>query len=295
MTMNDLQKQRQEAARRNREAREAGVRFLLEGGLYEQLSQDDCPQDTLRRIENAELGTFDCYCVVCKRETPFISEDHETPNRGGGLQNGNALLHPPSVFAVRSVCQRCLKTYFYVFRREKGVMTKIGQLPSIANIAFAELNAIDAGLDDDDRKELGKAIGLYSHGAAMGGFAYLRRVFERMIVRAHERMAAKGRAVDGFIGMKMAERIASVADELPDAVVSQKGVFSVLSLGLHELDEEKCKELFPLMKAVIFQMLEKEEHLRKKAKSERETAAALTKVLSSDLRASAEAKEDDAE
>ena len=42
-----------------------------------------------------------------------------------------------------------------------------------------------------------------------------------------------------------------------------------------------------------FQMLEKEEHLRKKARSERETAAALTKVMSSDLQKAVETKMSD--
>ncbi|MCB2077265.1 MAG: hypothetical protein KDE55_06150 [Novosphingobium sp.] len=291
--MSDLEQVRQNSAKRRREASEAGVRFLLEGGLYDQLKKDECPQDTFTRIENARLGTFDCFCIKCKRETPFICHQNEMENRGGGLQEGNELYAPPSVFALRSVCQRCLTVYFYVFRKEGDIMTKIGQLPSIADIAFSELRDIDAGLAEGDRKELGKAIGLYAHGAALGGFAYLRRVFERMIDRGHERMAARGEEVEGFAEMRMAKRIASVADELPDAVVSQKGVFAVLSLGLHELDEEKCKELFPLMKAVIFQMLEKEEHLRKKARSERETAAALTKVMSSDLQKAVETKMSD--
>jgi hypothetical protein len=252
--------------------------------LYDELKAEECPEETFKRIESANLGTFDCYCIACKRETPFICEEHDTPNRGGGLQKGNALINPPPVFALRSVCQRCLKTYFYVFRYEQGVMTKIGQFPSIADIAFTELRGIEAGLEESDRKELGKALGLYAHGAALGGFAYLRRVFERMIDRAQQRMVDQGRAVEEFSNLKMAEKVAAVADELPSAVVSQKGVFAVLSLGLHELDEEKCRELFPLMKAVIFQMLEEEEHLRKKAKSERETAGALSKVLSSGLK-----------
>lgn len=286
--MNQMIDQRREAQEKIRRSKEAGRQFLLEAGLYDSIEASKCPEETFKRIEAANLGTFDCYCVDCKKETPFICQEHNTPNRGGGLRNNNALVSPPSVFAVRSVCQRCLKTYFYVFRREKETLTKIGQLPSIADIAFSELKEIDTGLKDGDRKELGKALGLYAHGAALGGFAYLRRVFERMIVRAHERMVSAGREVEGFEGLKMADRIKSVSEELPDAVVAQKGVFAVLSLGLHELDEEKCKELFPLMKAVIFQMLEQEEHLRKKAKSERDTAAALSKVLSNGLKGKSE-------
>ncbi|MEC7399773.1 MAG: hypothetical protein VYD00_07135, partial [Pseudomonadota bacterium] len=170
--MSDLQSQRRELAKRYRESQEAGAKFLLNSGLYDQLRGGESPPDTLKKIENANLGTFDCFCVRCKKETPFICRDADIENRGGGLQEGNTLYSPPSVFALRSVCQRCLMVYFYILRRDGEVITKIGQLPSIADISFAELQGIDAGLEEDDRKELGRALGLYAHGAALGGFAY---------------------------------------------------------------------------------------------------------------------------
>ena len=41
---------------------------------------------------------------------------------------------------------------------------------------------------------------------------------------------------------RMRERVAMLADELPEFVVENKFVWSIVSLGLHDLDEELCLE-----------------------------------------------------
>jgi hypothetical protein len=150
----------------------------------------------------------------------------------------------------------------------------------LADIAFGELRTIDKSLEPIDRTELGKALGLFSHDSAIGAFAYLRRVFERMIDRSYERQSKGGHPVEGFAEMRMDEKVAALKDELPDMVVRNSGVFSILSLGLHELTEEQCTKHFPVIKAVLFQMLEQEEHKRKAAMTQQETEAALQRILS---------------
>lgn len=77
----------------------------------------------------------------------------------------------------------------------------------------------------------------------------------------------------------MGQRIASLKEELPERVVQNSEVFSVLSLGIHELSEVECTKFFPVLKAVIFQMLEQEDHKRKAAITARQTDAAFQTVL----------------
>lgn len=79
--------------------------------------------------------------------------------------------------------------------------------------------------------------------------------------------------------MPMDRRISALKEELPPRVVRNSAVFSVLSLGLHELTEEQCAEYFPVLKAVIFQMLEQEEHKRRATVAEQETDNALQRIL----------------
>jgi hypothetical protein len=263
-------------------AKELVVDLLLHKGLYSFLQVDNAAQrEAERQIREAHVGTLDCYCTTCQQVAPFISQGISVANSGGGLRHGNALAHPPSVFALRTVCQRDLTTYLYAFQKVGDRLIKIGQLPSMADISFGELKGIDKGLEPADRKELGTALGLFAHDAAAGAFVYLRRVFERMIDRAHQRHANS--PIEGFEQKRMDQKIEAITDALPERVVKNRRVFAVLSQGVHELTDDQCKALFPLVKAVIFQMLEQEEHERRKEANERETEAALQAILASGI------------
>lgn len=272
-----------EELRALKELRDAGkeiaVDFMLNKSLYDSFSTDDkASKEAERQLRTANVGTFDCYCTNCNKITPFISQAIEITHAGGGLRHGDALSIPPSAFATRAVCHRCLRTYIYVFQKIDESLFKIGQMPSMADISFAELKDIEKVLDRLDRKELGTALGLFAHGPAAGAFVYLRRVFERMIARAYARQS--GIAAEDFDRLRMDEKIEALRDHLPEKVVRNKKVFSVLSVGVHELSDLQCKALFPLVKAVIFQMLEQEEHIRRKEMAERETDAAFKAILS---------------
>lgn len=260
--------------------------LLLFKGLYSVIDvSDDIGREAELKIRNANIGTFDCYCVGCKKETPFIVSALPVPHAGGGLRQGNAVSIPPSVFGLRAVCQRDLSTYLYVFRKVGDRLIKIGQQPSMSDISFGELRGIDKTLDPVDRTELGKAIGLFSHDAASGAFVYLRRVFERMVARAYFRQAELHGPIEGFEGMRVDQKIAALKEELPERVVRNSAVFSLLSVGIHELTDDQCLTLFPVLKAVIFQMLEQEEHKRRKEIAERETDAAFQALLSAGVSA----------
>jgi hypothetical protein len=263
----------------SRSAKQVAFDFLVNGGLYSTLDTT-LPVGAAAELEIRYTGGygFDAYCIGCRRETTFRVTRKEVPTRGiGGPYAANATA--PSLFAVNALCQRDWTVYTYIFLDGDKKLTKVGQHPSVAEIALGELRTIDKALDAVDRRELGKALGLFSHDSALGAFAYLRRVFERMIDRAHQRQAHAGQAIAGFAELRMDQRIAALKTELPDMVVRNSGVFSILSLGLHELTEEQCTSHFPVIKAVLFQMLEQEEHKRKAALTQRDTEAALQRIL----------------
>jgi hypothetical protein len=270
-----------EAARQLRQkGREVALELLLSKGVYSSISnEDDIGKQAEGNLRQAKIGTYDCYCTRCKQVTPFIIGPITLVSSGGGLRRGIAAASQPAIFGVTSICQRDSTSYTYIFRVLEGKLIKIGQHPSMADISFGELKEIDKGLDEFDRKELGTALGLFSHDAASGAFVYLRRVFERMISRAHDRLAQRAGAVADFDKKRMDEKIEALGDELPDRVVKNRAVFKVLSRGIHELTDQQCKALFPVVKAVIFQMLEQEEHKRRKLRAEAETDAALAAMI----------------
>lgn len=274
------QEQQEAEERLEKESNDVLVDLLLNKGLYYAIDTgSDVGERVNRKLRIGESVGFDTYCVGCQRETTFRIQTQKVATRTVGGQYSSHVT-PPLVFAARAVCQRGFHVYTYVFTDSDDKLTKIGQMPSVADLSFGELRSIDRSLDKQDRKELGKAIGLSAHDTAIGAFVYLRRVFERMIQRAHERQSEAGHAVEGFETMRMEDRIAELKDELPEKIVQNSAVFSVLSVGIHELTEEQCAKHFPVMKAVLFQMLEQEEHKRKAAATARETDAALQKILS---------------
>ncbi len=260
------------------EAAQLAFNLLFVEGLYaEAVTNEPAGEALMAKLRQGAFG-LDVYCIRCKRETTFRTSVKDIPARGVGSRYSAAI--PPELFGIHAVCQRDFTVYSYVMHVIEEKVIKIGQWPSMADLAFGELKTIDKSLDAVDRGELGRALGLFSHDAAIGAFAYLRRVFERMIDRAHDRQASKDNRVIGFATMRMDEKVRALKNELPDMVVRNSGVFSVLSLGLHELSEEQCKKHFPVIKAVLFQMLEQEEHRRKAAATQRETEAALQRILS---------------
>jgi len=275
----DEQAEHEAQAELHAQGRQAAIDLLLNKGLYSFISTDSpVGAEVERQITGARIGTFDCFCVECKQVTPFIVTTIIAQTMGGGLRGVTRVQNPPQVQALRSVCQRCINIYLYTFRKLGDRFIKIGQHPSMADISFGELKDIEKGLDELDRKELGTALGLFAHDAASGAFTYLRRVFERMIRRAYECLGEKKDPVD-YEGLRWDEKIEALKDSLPDVVVENKKVFSLLSKGIHELTDEQCKLMFPVVKSVIFQMLEQEEHKRKKAAAAKATAAALGALL----------------
>lgn len=262
------------------ECRKTVIDFLLHKGLYSTVDTDtEVGPLVLDELRKAQTTSFDSYCVGCKQEATFRIQTHVVPRPSIGGRHSERVV-PPSLFGVDAVCQRNFHVYTYVFAKRGKQLIKIGQLPSLAEIAHGELRGIGKSLDAVDRSELGKALGLHAHDTALGAFVYLRRVFERMVQRAHDRQSAAGHPIEGFDGMRMDARIAALKDELPQKVVQNSKVFSVLSVGIHELTEDQCSRYFPVLKAVLFQMLGEEEYRRKAAITALETDAAFQQILS---------------
>lgn len=219
---------------------------------------------------------FDNYCPVCQQTTPWSLRKYVPRNSGGGARLGRYVqAYLPDIRAVNAVCLRRQHFHTYIVHVRGGVVQKVGQRPSVADIAFGELGAIP-NIEKQDRSELGRALGLFAHDTPLGAFVYLRRVFERMIDRAHERhQTCHGSYLQNWRDLRMGDRISALAGELPAVVRSNSAVWGLLSKGIHELSDDDAQTLFPLVKAVIFEMLGDEERYRQAAKQSEATRKAL--------------------
>lgn len=175
---------------------------------------------------------------------------------------------------INAKCKRYddLFTFSIFYDAEKRLLLKIGQYPSIADFHIFEIKQYDKLLSNDVLKEFTKAIGLAANGVGIGSFVYLRRIFENLILESFEEAKQEGKVKDeAFNKSRMDEKIGLLKDYLPSFLVENKSIYSILSKGIHELDENTCLEYFKTMKLGIEIILDQK--LEKKKQKDKEEEA----------------------
>lgn len=290
--------------------------FLLNSGLYDRI---EVKRDNIQQLINLLAGKvrIESYCTTCQemrvfsmeainawRPTPKgMTEDTladqlariqsriealATPAPGQAPQRMEwywcdvSVQHRMRVLPLSFRCSmnECHRLDF-IIATDGNDLVKIGQHPSVADIAFPELKQYRKVLSQEDMREMRRAIGLHAQGIGVGSYAYLRRILERVIDKAKDLAIADAAITEAeYSPKKMAERIKMLKDYLPDILVNNPTVYGIISKGIHELSEEDCIEYFPIVKECIFMILEKWEQARKKAESEKQLGSALSRIAS---------------
>lgn len=115
--------------------------------------------------------------------------------------------------------------------------------------------------------DLARGIGLAAHGVGIGAYVYLRRVFEGLVELAHEEAKTDSNWDEDFYSqMKMKEKVSALRNYLPNFLVSHPEMYSLLSKGLHELNEDECLKHFPALRVGIELILDQkiEENARER-------------------------------
>jgi len=166
---------------------------------------------------------------------------------------------------------------FFVYDNDEMVV-KLGQLPSLADLQYAEIGKkYDKILSGQDLHDLKKAIGLMAHGAGAGSLVYLRRIFENIIWNTYNNhKSTLGIIEPEFLKKRMDEKVDFLKDFLPSQLVEMKGIYGILSKGVHELSEKECLAYFPALKLSIILILDQkiEEDVRQKKNSDTKKAVA---------------------
>jgi hypothetical protein len=228
---------------------------------------------------------LDCYCIQCEKESTFISDKLTSAYQNENWAKINQLESLIS-FNRYFKCSRDNSHFIvFIFDFTDGVITKIGQNPSIADISNAEIKKYHSLLGNEKYRELSKAVGLSSHGIGIGSFVYLRRIFEELIEEAHNKSKViHGWSEEIYSKSRMAEKIDMLQDELPQFLVENKGLYSVLSKGIHELSEDECLEMFPAIKLgielILDEKLEQRARQNKIALSAKSISSFVSKIKS---------------
>jgi len=159
------------------------------------------------------------------------------------------------------------------------ILQKVGQSPSIADFHISQIKEYKNVLPQDKLKEFTKAIGLAANGVGIGSFVYLRRIFEYLIEEAH--LLAKkdnGWNEQSYEKARIPEKIDLLKHHLPEFLVENKSIYSILSKGVHELDENDCLKHFPAVKVGVELILDEKLEVYIKRKKVEEAKKALQGV-----------------
>lgn len=155
--------------------------------------------------------------------------------------------------------------YFYYIFTENEIV-KIGQYPDFEKIKTNEnIEMYREILGNEKYEELSKAIGLEKTGLALPALTYLRRIIENIILNAKEKALSENKLdEEKFEGERYDERIRMLSDYLPKSLVEKKSLYSILSMGIHQLTNEDAVEIFDIifdnLKDILDEVISKKEY-----------------------------------
>ena len=246
-------------------------KFAIETPLYEIFSLKSLQESEdvnelynyIQALKHPNLP-IDIFCMECQRESTFRQSNKFVLYIN---QHGYDSAGDNEIFMVELSCTREHSHHLYfIFRVFNETILKIGQHQSIADINIEFIKKYKRVLSKDRFNEFSKAIGLVTHGIGIGSFVYLRRIFEGLIYDAYDKIKEQITLGD-FKSKRMEEKIEILKEHLPDFLVENRNLYSILSIGIHSLTENDCLKYFQTVKIGIELILdEKIEDLNKKEK-----------------------------
>jgi hypothetical protein len=243
-------------------------RFLFESGLYAKytiaLEQADMLFDANWRIDG--------HCPYCHQATVFSGKCSFFATDRAVLNETKSMWK-----SINITCQRNRKhgAWFDIYL-SNGLIQKVGQYPSLADIANDEAGNYRKILGPHDSREFSRAIGLAAHGVGIGSFVYLRRIFERLVRSRFDQFRETEGWSDGdFRRFRMEEKIQYLSKHLPEFLVRNRSVYAILSQGIHELEDDECLSFFPILKSSIIVILEEDQKKMEEMARQRELEQAI--------------------
>lgn len=247
------------------------------------------------------LKIIDSYCPICKKDTTFTSENSSDNSHqelsnllmSSGMYAGSPgqqqkitlieELEKKCVFIRKFNCPRepndSSHSQIFIFRVIGTTLIKVGQHPTLADLSKEDLKKYRK-LNNEIYSELNRAVGLSTHGIGIGSFVYLRRIIEKHIVHPKiSELIAEGK-IDESQNSKsdFKEKLKLAKEKLPNFLVENSNIYSILSKGIHELDEEECKGYFPILRTAIEIILDEQIEEKEKAKKNKLISDQLSEI-----------------
>lgn len=275
--------------------------ILLKDPLFTEYSLHDIDEMDLlnllfflgNNIDSNHLKIIDSYCSICKKDTTFNSENSDIQELSDLMDYAGQYSEFAEKTLIRKLGEKCVfirkfncprepldsaHSQVFIFRIIGTTLIKVGQHPSLADLSKEDLKKYRK-LNDDVYSELNRAVGLSTYGIGIGSFVYLRRIIEKHIVLPQiKKLLLEGTINEEQISKSdFKEKIRLIKDRLPVFLVENTKIYSILSKGIHELDEEECKNYFPILRTAIEIILDEEIDRNEKVKKNKLIADQLKK------------------
>ncbi len=221
--------------------------------------------------------TIDAYCIWCDKEGVFRAYNYFSDNVSipSWTTRHNGLIE------IEYRCTRNESHAYHTYYFKAGnFFTKVGQFPSVADFQIPQAEKYRKILGEEEYKEFTRGIGLAAHGVGIGSFVYLRRVFENLIEEARTKVQTSDRefSSEEYFKVRMDEKIKMVKGYLPEFLVENRDLYSILSKGIHDLSEGECLQYFETVKIGIEQILDEKIIQKEKAEKMAKAREAIQKA-----------------
>lgn len=247
--------------------------LLFKSGVY---SNEKAKNVHHIRDLKIDESAIDIWCPICNKEKTFnccnndciynLPEKYANDNHM--YYSGPAIETKDDIFYKSYICPTCKNKVIYIFKIEGLSIRKIAQYPSLRDVTPDSLKKYHSSefVDEEDFKEINKALTLSSESFYVAAFTHMRRVFENLINRTFDKGGYQITKED-FYKLHMDEKIKNIRDGLPIDDDIYNILYKNLSLGIHQLSEEDCKNRYDILIEVMQDILEEE--IRKKEKKSR--------------------------
>lgn len=251
-----------------------------------------CRKELVLELKSVKLENDIKNSQICEYINELYDDqetDYLSPIENRLNERLNNIIKEYSYFNKKVVCSynnehKFRFIYNLRFNKEKNkfIISKVGQNPSRVELNKYTFKKYRKSLGEIYYSELIKAEKLYLEKQSIGAFIYLRRIFEKLVKDAkdlHENNHDKLWHSDKeFYKEKMEVRIKKLKDYLPKLLVEQNQMFSVLSAGIHSLEEQQCEKYYPTVKEGIILMLDEAIEKKEILKREKNFVASINKV-----------------
>lgn len=206
-------------------------------------------------------GNVDMFCVACNKESTFTGFDNSSDYVPGVAYSSNSskllerVFTLPKYFShkkVFTVKLRCSRNenhlmVFNFFIQDNGLI-KIGQYPSLMEVAHHTLKKYKKILGPERYAEFNRGIGLAALNVGLGSFIYLKRIYDFLLEEAHKlAFTEKNWNELAYLSKPLHKRMALLKNYLPATLVERNDLYAILSKDLDELTEEECLQYFPIL------------------------------------------------